>query len=218
MQVHRQRLDRRPERRAPLQTLRCLRRHPPPATRAVATPQRDPRHVRPHRRQLDPLVHRLRRLLLPGQLRPAVRATLRAGLDHAVRVRMQLAPHSRTPLALALAAPDRLVRLLAPRGRQRRILRSLGGRTQARLQFRDLRRQLRDLRCQLRVRRSQCNDEGDLGGVGQGNQDLEVVHPHPLCNISRITCFSLSVRKCRTSPIDQFVWPLGEQLPLKRFD
>ena len=104
MQIHRQRLDRRPERRAPLQTLRRQRRHPPPAARTVATVQRDPRHVRPHRRQLDALVDRLRRLLRPAQLRPAVRATLRPRFHHAVRMRMQLAfPHAPCACAGRLA-------------------------------------------------------------------------------------------------------------------
>ena len=89
--------------------------------------------MRPHRRDLDAVIDRLRLLLLPRQPRPAMRALLHPQRHRLVRLRMQLAPLAGAPLAL-LAPPPALVGLLSPGGRQRRIGRRLGRLAQARLQ------------------------------------------------------------------------------------
>ena len=87
--------------------------------------------MRPHRRDLDAVIDRLRLLLLSGQPRPAMRARLRPQRHRLVRLRMQLAPLAGAPFAL-LASPPFLVALLALGGRQRRIVRCLGRLAQAR--------------------------------------------------------------------------------------
>ena len=118
--------------------------------------------MRPHRRDLDAVIDRLRLLLLSGQPRPAMRARLRPQRHRLVRLRMQLAPLAGAPFAL-LASPPFLVALLALGGRQRRIVRCLGRLAQARLQCLHLRPQFH----YARHRRGQLRSQFLRSGPGR---------------------------------------------------
>jgi len=89
------------------------------AAGAASAEQPHPRHVRTHRRHLDPVVDHLRGLQFawPGSV--GVRAIVETRIDNAVRVWLQRAGHTKTPLARRLVA-SLPIRLLALRRRQRR--------------------------------------------------------------------------------------------------
>jgi len=111
VQVNHQGLDRATEWRAWLKPGRCWRGGALAAAGAASTEQPHPRHVGPHRRQLDAVVDHLRRLRRVRPSRGAVRAGVELGIGDAVRVRLQRPGHAGAAFARRLAAA-RHVRLL----------------------------------------------------------------------------------------------------------
>ena len=124
VQIDHQGGDRLTKRRAGFQPARCLCGRTFAAACATPAEQPHPRDVRPDRRQLDAIVHQLRRLLLGGEDGGAIRAGVERGIDDAVRVRLQCAPEARTALARRLVAGG-TIGLFSLRRRQRGVVRCL---------------------------------------------------------------------------------------------
>jgi len=165
VQVDHQGGDRLTKRRAGFQSARCMRGRTFAAACATPAEQPHPRDVGPDWRQLDAIVHQLRRLLLGGEGGGAMRAGVERGIDDAVRVRLQCASEARAALARWLVAGG-TIGLLSLRRRQRGVVRCLRWtleRGQPPLQFSDPRQR----RFQLPRQRQQRQDEGILLREGQ---------------------------------------------------
>ncbi len=109
----------------PTSPIRCGCHGALAAAGAASAKQPHPRHVGPHRRQLDAVIDHLRRLRRVGPSCGTVRAGFELGIGDAIRVRLQHPGYAGAAFARRLST-GRHVRLLAFRRWQRRIVGRLG--------------------------------------------------------------------------------------------